>query len=109
MEQKTRTHEQILETRRSNVRVVVTYLAAAFIFAGGIIVLISGWFEAVTENKLEEVKDIYQTILPIATTVVTYWFASRKPKENNEDTVDTKNEKTDPATQKPSLKPQEEQ
>ena len=86
MEQKTQTHEQILEAKRSNVRVLVTYFAAGFIFIGGIIVLISGWFTSVSEGKLSAVKDFYQTILPIATTVVTYWFASRRPKENNDDT-----------------------
>ena len=82
-DQKIRTHEQILEQRRSCVRIVVTYMAAAFIFVGGIIVFLGSLFDFIVGDNLNATKDLYLTILPIATTVVTYWFASRKSSKDN--------------------------
>jgi len=83
MQNKTQTHEEMIESRRSWVRVYVTYGAAAFIFLGGLIVLAIGWSEKITDPKLTTIKDFYHSILPIATTIVTYWFATRKTSKDN--------------------------
>ena len=63
-----------LESRRSKVRVYVTYVAAGFIFIGG------GAFIAVLVflQEIDSAKDIFMAILPLATSVVTYWFATRQ-------------------------------
>ena len=63
-----------LELRRSKVRVYVTYTAAGFIFIGG------GAFIAVLMflKDTDSAKDIFMAILPLATSVVTYWFATRQ-------------------------------
>lgn len=63
-----------LELRRSKVRVYVTYFAAGFIFIGG------GGFIAVLVflSQIDSAKDIFMAILPLATSVVTYWFATRR-------------------------------
>lgn len=87
MGQKTIIHKEKLETRRSLVRIVVTYFAATFIFVGGLIVLIGSWAGKIAGGDLNAAKELYLTILPIATTVVTYWFASRKPSGNDDSTT----------------------
>ena len=66
-----------LELRRSKVRVYVTYIAAGFIFVGG------GAFIAVLLflKEIDSAKDIFMAILPLATSVVTYWFATRQHRQ----------------------------
>ena len=61
------------ETRRSAVRVVVTYIAAGFLFIVG--TLLVGAF--LWKGSHQEAKDVFLTILPISAAVVTYWFANR--------------------------------
>jgi len=77
-------HKTKIESRRSLVRVIVTYAAAGFIFVGGLVVLVSGALPATPDTKISAIKDFYLIILPVATTVITYWFASRKPQEKTE-------------------------
>ena len=64
---------------KSQVRVWITYLAAAFVFLGGALMIYAfgaGWVEDNTTNATA-MKDIFMTILPVATGVITYWFADR--------------------------------
>ena len=63
-----------LELRRSRVRVYVTYTAAGFIFIGGAAFIAVLVFFKGTDSA----KDIFMAILPLATSVVTYWFATRQ-------------------------------
>ena len=62
------------ESRRSAVRTRVTYLAAGFLFLVGASVV--GFLLAT--DKVNEAKDIFLAILPVAAAVVTYWFATRR-------------------------------
>ena len=63
-------------------RILVTKLAAIFVF-GGSVVLILGAFWCC---GFTEAKDIFLAVLPVATGVITYWFADRsrgrKPRDD---------------------------
>lgn len=64
---------------KSRVRVIVTYLAAAFVFGGGALMVLAlgaGWVQASDVNVVA-MKEVFMTVLPIATGVITYWFADR--------------------------------
>lgn len=64
---------------KSRVRVWVTYLAAGFVFAGGALLVLAlgaGWVTA-GEDNVVAMKEVFMTVLPIATGVITYWFADR--------------------------------
>ena len=77
---------------KSQVRVYVTHLAAAFVFGGGallVLVLGAGWVKAGDAN-VTAMKDIFMTVLPIATGVITYWFADRAASKTSEETSETK-------------------
>ncbi len=69
------THKEERENRRSAVRMVVTYVAAGFLFVVGAAMI--GYFVSV-EETIDDAKDIFLAILPIASAVITYWFASRQ-------------------------------
>ena len=62
------------DTRRSAVRVRVTYLAAGFLFVAGAAIV--GYLLAV--GKTDEAKDLFLAILPVSAAIVTYWFATRR-------------------------------
>ena len=75
------TKEQI-EERRSRVRVYVTYAATIYAFVGsGILIASALWVDTLDATKLTTAKDVFMTVLPVATGIITYWFASRKPEE----------------------------
>ena len=62
------------ENNRSAVRMKVTYVATGFLFIVGAALV--GYF--ITTGKPDDGKDIFLAILPIASAVITYWFASRQ-------------------------------
>lgn len=66
--------EEKRENRRSAVRVVVTYIATGFLFIVGAALV--GYF--IATGKHDDGKDIFLAILPIASAVITYWFAARQ-------------------------------
>ena len=66
-----------IEERKSRVRVWVTKAAAMWVFLGSAVLVAALWIEQLDANKLQAAKDIYMTVLPVATGVITYWFASR--------------------------------
>ena len=72
------------EIRRSLVRVWVTRWAAAYIFGGSTLLIVALWFDSVDGDKLQIAKDVFLTVLPVATGIVSYWFAGRRPSSNNE-------------------------
>ena len=71
-----------LKLRKSRVRVIVTYSATGFVFLGATILII--WF--LSCGKFTEAKDLFLAVLPVATGIITYWFAdrSRAKKPNSE-------------------------
>ena len=66
--------EERREDNRSAVRMKVTYVATGFLFVVGAALV--GYF--ITAGKPDDGKDIFLAILPIASAVITYWFASRQ-------------------------------
>lgn len=99
-----RTHKEDVEKRRSFVRRFVTYCATGYAFGGGVLLvaLMAKW-----PNKFTEAKELYLAILPIATGVITYWFATRKPEESSSKNEDIP-EKPSPEKKDPSEKNDEE-
>lgn len=73
------TSEELLEQRRSRVRVIVTYAAAAYIFIGSGALIAALWIENLPADKLSTAKDVFTMVMPVAAGIVAYWFASRKP------------------------------
>lgn len=71
------------DTRRSAVRVRVTYLAASFLFVAGAGIV--GYLLAV--NRVEEAKDLFLAILPVSAAIVTYWFATRQGEPLSMDSI----------------------
>jgi len=70
-----------LKLKRNLVRRVVSYLAAFYLFLGGfLLVLFAFWLiEGDTvPSGFTAAKDIYMSILPVASGVIAYWFASRE-------------------------------
>lgn len=68
-----RTPQEQIDLRRSWVRVVVTYCAMGFVF------LVSPVLMGVLIYKGENDKalTLFNTILPVATGVISFWFATR--------------------------------
>ncbi len=65
-----------LEKGRSKVRIRVTYAATGYIFLGALI-LIAGALYYKRADGFVLAKDIFLAVLPVATGVITYWFATR--------------------------------
>ncbi len=62
-----------IEARRSFVRISMTWAAGIFLFFGGAL-LIGAFFWK--EDYLLS-KDLFLAIMPIASAIISYWFASR--------------------------------
>ena len=73
--------EDTLEKKRSCVRILVTYGAALFLFLGGAIFIIY----LIKENCLDKAITLFNTILPVAAAIISYWFAARRPEKKKED------------------------
>lgn len=64
-----------IEEQKSRVRVTVTKIAAWWVFLGSVVLVVSSiWMKDAT---FQTAKDVFMTVLPVATGVITYWFASR--------------------------------
>ena len=81
---------------RSRVRVYVTYAAGIFVFGGGLFLMVAasfGWLVDKDGNPaFTNAKDIFMMVLPIATGILTYWFAERaatKGKTESNDSATT--------------------
>lgn len=73
-----------IDERKSKVRVFVTILAAWYVFGVSAALVGALWIDALDGTKLQIAKDVYMTVLPVATGIITYWFASRgRSSENN--------------------------
>ena len=81
---KAMTVEERRVDRKSRVRVGVTYWAAFYIFGGSAVLIGLALAEVLDEGNFDKVREIFTMVLPIATGIVTYWFATRqqgKPEE----------------------------
>ncbi len=65
--------DKITDLLRSSVRVGVTYLATFYTFGVGSALIL---FPSITCD-FDKSKELYLAILPIATGIITYWFATR--------------------------------
>ena len=74
------------EHRRSRVRVGITWFAAAFLFGGGAIMV--GW--RLVYERYEDAQDLFLTILPIASSIVAYGFATRATRQDPESSAKPK-------------------
>ena len=63
--------------RRSMVRVWVTRIAALYIFGGSAALIATLWIFDANDARANVSKDIFMAVLPVATGIVTYWFANR--------------------------------
>lgn len=75
-----RTVHQKITIRRSRVRTTVTHWAAVFLFAGGAVLI--GYLVYTgngdpSNGRVDKAIDLFQTILPIAASIITFWFAAR--------------------------------
>ena len=77
--------KKTIEDKRSAVRRWVTYTATFYTFGGSATLIAALWVDGLDEGKLKIAKEVFYTVLPVATGVITYWFASRKPSEKPED------------------------
>ena len=73
------TADERKELRRNLVRVMVTYAAAGYLFLFGPVMV---WIlykspTSATDNFIAA-KDMYMALLPIASGIVAYWFATRQ-------------------------------
>ena len=61
------------EIRKSWVRVIVTYIAAIFLFGGGAAFIIF----LICCGKVDQALTLFNTLLPVAAAIISYWFAGR--------------------------------
>jgi len=85
--------EREKEIKKSKVRVNVTYIAAGYIFGVGtflgLLCIASIWITALDNEALVVAKDFFLVVLPVATGIITYWFATR-PKNTTSKNNDNK-------------------
>lgn len=67
------TPEERLNQRRSNVRVMVTYFACMFVFLLAPVLIVVFLYQ----NKQDVALTIFNTVLPVAAGVISFWFAAR--------------------------------
>lgn len=67
------------EIRKSWVRVIVTYVAAGFLFGGGAAFILF----LIRCGEIDKALTLFNTLLPVAAAIISYWFAGRnQPKES---------------------------
>ena len=73
--------EEKRENRRNWVRILVTYGAAIFLFLVGPLLI----GIALYKQTYAEAKDLFLTILPVSSGIISYWFATRSPKKSDKE------------------------
>lgn len=76
------TSKEQIDQRRSRVRVWVTYSAAVFVFVGSPVLM--GFL--IYKDKYDEALGLFNTILPVATGVISFWFAARSVTQQSQPT-----------------------
>ncbi len=89
------TVEERRQDRRSKVRVIVTYWAALYIFGGAAALIALVLWGKLKEADFHIVREIFTLGLPIATGVITYWFATRQQGQSEKEQPET------PTSEKP--------
>ena len=74
-------NEEKLKLKRSQVRVYVTYIATGFVFFGSATLIL--WLMYC--KMFVQAKDLFLGVLPVATGIITYWFADRSRSKNPND------------------------
>ena len=74
-----------LAEKKSGVRIFITIWAAIYVFLGSSLLIIAIFLGTLPDTKLQIAKDLFLTVLPVATGVITYWFASRPPSTRKKD------------------------
>ncbi len=86
--------DERIRIRRSRVRTMVTHGAAWFLFAGGaaLITYLVIWGGDDGDDKGI---DLFLTILPVAASIVSFWFAGRtqRDRDSSGDRTETKSER----------------
>lgn len=70
--------------RKSQVRICVTYMATAFLF--GVSTGLIFWFICQGEEDADKALAVFNTTLPIAAGIITYWFATRSNRKGKDQT-----------------------
>ena len=68
--------DEVIKIRRSRVRTMVTHGAAWFLFGGGALLIAYLMVWGGTEGDALGV-DLFKTMLPVAASIVSFWFAGR--------------------------------
>jgi len=63
-----------MEKARSSVRILVTYVAAGFLFLGGTLFICS----LLWKGKTDEAISLFTSILPVASSIIAFWFGTRR-------------------------------
>ena len=66
--------EKQQEIRKSQVRVLVTYAAAGFLFLGGPLLI----FILLLNDCRAEALAVFNALLPVSAAIISYWFAGRQ-------------------------------
>ncbi len=74
------------EIRKSKVRVYVTYMATSFLFGGGALFILF----LIIWKKHDEAISMFQTILPVSSAIISYWFATRGAEKKSESEKNSK-------------------
>ena len=61
------------ESRKSLVRVIVTYASAGFLFGGGALFIVF----LIWTGRRDEALSLFNAILPVSAAIISYWFAGR--------------------------------
>lgn len=78
MSEYTKILQERQDLKKSNVRIYVTYVATIFIFGIGLGLIL---FFTLVKEKPDHAMRVFNAVLPIATGIVTYWFATRSNKK----------------------------
>ena len=68
---------ELIALWRSGVRIFITHAAALFLFLGGAL-LIAYFAIWGGDSGDEQATDLFMTILPVAASIVSFWFAGRR-------------------------------
>ena len=89
------TTDDKIRIRRSRVRTMVTHGAAWFLFAGGatLIAYLMIWGGEEGDDKGI---DLFLTILPVAASIVSFWFAGRTQRDSSDGGGEAAGNETEP-------------
>ena len=69
---------------KSKVRIIATYVAVAWIFGGSGALMVGFAVTDLEETTIDHIRDVFFTVLPVATGIVAYWFASLRSNKDDQ-------------------------